>query len=87
MMKPSELKDYNTFDIIHTAKLYRAYVTKYSADCIDLDVYYVDYDGRSHREFSKRYRTAASALKKLERYFGGEPAVWNFRSPKSKEEC
>ena len=74
-----KLDDYNLFEIMHNGNLYRAtirrgmyldYPFELSVDCVDMDT------GQRFPEFSNAYKTAASALKKLTRYFKGETVEW-----------
>ena len=74
-----KLGEYNMFEIVHNGNLYRATIRRgmYLDYPFQLDVECVDIDtGQRYPEFGNAYKTAASALKKLTRYFKGETVEW-----------
>lgn len=73
------VNDSNRFEIVHNCGLYVATLRKgfYADYPFELSVDYVDDLGIHHTEFSNVYKTKASALNKLKKYFKGESVGWN----------
>lgn len=73
------VNDSNRFEIVRNGGLYVATLRKgiYADYPFELSVDYVDDLGIHHTEFSSIYKTTASALNKLKKYFKGEAVEWN----------
>ena len=75
-IKPEQLKDLNFLEAQHGGYNYHAEIRQTMQDNWALDIYLVDDSKKCWNEFSRVYRTAKAALKKLKEYWKGDAVEW-----------